>query len=302
MDIDEYLKQKKALEEQKKIIEGKEKIHEKKHHHEEKKHHVEQKKEHTDHTSHPKTPHSEGGSNVKTLMIINMVILIGVLAVVAIFYIFPPNFGGTLDDGDKDKQPIQTGGNTKEPVTNQTQKKEEDKTKNDSKDGTTYLGPEFSLTIEDTTEGPFKENGKLQNSGKILSIRGGTFYNDFSLEIQNKESEKIFCEVDRKIDVDTDLDGDLDIEGIYSLNRHGLKMKPVAKEILQAGIESVPGNVKEYQGKGEIWAEYEVRCYFCLDEKCDSYEKRGETKETAGFRVRINDHLLIQDNNNTNKT
>lgn len=298
MDIDEYLKQKKALEDQKKIIEGKEKIHEKKYH-------VEYKKEHTSHTTHPtqtthsSKPHHEGGSNVKILMIINMVILIGVLAIVAVFYIFPPNFGGTIDPGENTyNQQIQTGEKDKDPIqTNETQKKEE----NESKDDTTYLGPEFSLKIEDATEGPFRENGKLQNSGRILSIRGGTYYNDFSIAIQNEETEKIFCEVDRKIDIDTDLDGNLDIEGIYSLNRHGLKIKPEAKEILQARIESVPGNVKEYQGKGEIWVEYEVRCYFCLDERCDSYEKKGEGKQKAGFRVRINDHLLIT-NNNTNSS
>jgi len=300
MDIDEYLKQKKALEDQKKIIEGKEKIHEKTHH-EEKKHHVAHEKEHSSHhTTHPSKPHHEGGSNVKTLMILNIIILLGVLAVVAVFYIYPPNFGGTIDSGeDEDKQSIKTGEKDKELAqTNETEKEEENKTKDDK----IYLGPEFSLQIEDTTEGPFKENGKLQNSGRILSIRGGTFYNEFSIEIQNEESDKIFCEVDRKIDIDTDLDGELDIEGIYSLNRHGLKMKPEAKEVLQAGIESIPGNIKEYQGKGEIWVEYEVRCYFCLDDRCNSYEKRGEGKQKAGFRVRINDHLLLKEENNTNKT
>tara|TARA_Y100000310_G_scaffold334233_1_gene413536 strand:- start:67435 stop:68364 length:930 start_codon:yes stop_codon:yes gene_type:complete len=309
MDIDEYLKQKKALEEQKKIIEGKEKIHEKKHK-VEKTHHVEHPKEQPHHTSHhtqpthSSKPHHEGGSHMKTLMIVNMVILIGVLAIVAVFYLFPPNFGGTIDPGeDKDKDQIKPIVKDKEPTkTNETQKK----LKNESKDNTVYLGPEFSLTIQDIDEGPFKENGKLQHSGRILSIQGGIKYKDFSIAIQNKEKDKIFCEVDKKVDLDTDLDGTLDIKGIYSLNRQRVKIPSATKKVFQAGMESLPGDLqtheKEYKGKGEIWAEYEVRCYFCLDDRCDKLERKGEGKQKALIRVRINDHLLIKDNNKTNKS
>lgn len=139
----------------------------------------------------------------------------------------------------------------------------------------------------------------MKSSGKILSIQGPTFYNDFSITLQNKEREKILCSIDRKIDIDVDIDGTLDVEGIYSLDRHTVKIKPIESEEIKAGIESVPGSVPEYQGKGELWVEYEARCYFCLDDQCDSYEKRGETKNKKYFRVRINDNLIYATGNST---
>ncbi|MEK6903943.1 MAG: hypothetical protein AABW64_04850, partial [Nanoarchaeota archaeon] len=166
-------------------------------------------------------------------------------------------------------------------------------------DDTEYVGPIFTMSIQDSTEGLFSDDGKLKSSSKILSVQGPTFYNDFSIAIENKERDKILCSIDRKVDIDTDIDGSFDIEGIYSLDRHTVKIKPAESEEIKSGIESVPGSVPEYQGKGEVWAEYEARCYFCLDDKCNGYEKRGESKNKKYFRVRINDNLIYASSNST---
>ena len=300
MDIDEYLKQKKSLEDQKKILEGKEKILEQKQKTEKR---VVQPTPASTSASNPVAPSERSRFSTKTLLIINVVILLGVLGVFTTFYLFPPGTGGTVEtDNSLTGAVVATGGNEEgeeEEGTTTTPTEKTNETENESESGTTFLGPAFSLTVEDVTEGPFNlADGTLKSTGKILSIMGTTYYNDFEITILNEERDKIICFIDRKIDLDKDLDGKVDVEGVYSLDRHKLKIKPAFTEKIQAGIGSVPTNIPEYEGKGEVRTEYEARCYFCLDDRCDTWEEQGEATKSVFFRVRINEDKLITPSSN----
>ena len=301
MDIDEYLRRKKALEEEKTLLEGERKISKKKV--------VDSQPRPSPEPQRPMppsspTPVSGGGAGMRNFMIINMVLLIGVLGVFATFYLFPPNGDTDVIDNNKITGKValekDKDEDTKKPDPVEQKKPVNESKKNDTKkkDETVYLAPKFTFDLKDVTEGEFNENGKLKGSGKVLVFNGKNYYDDFELTIQNKEKDKILCEIDRKIDIDTDLNGRTDIEDVHSLSRHTIKIKGAQKEVLKAGIESVPGNVDDYKGKGEVHVEYETRCYFCNDIDCSDWEERGEAKQTQFFRVRINENKFFQNDSN----
>ena len=108
--------------------------------------------------------------------------------------------------------------------------------------------------------------------------------------LENKENAVIKCYIDRQVSVDEDLDtkedlNDFDLDFIVDELDSGQTEK---------FGESLPGSFKQgtYGGKGAVTAEYEARCYFCLNPECDGDEggidKNGESKDTAKIKFQAN--------------
>ncbi len=161
-------------------------------------------------------------------------------------------------------------------------------------------GPLFSILAKDDEEGLFDDEGKLDGEILVVNIEKGLkYYEDFTIEISNKESESIVCKIDRDIQIDTDFDGKIDLKDA-DLDRFKLEIDPKSSESISSDV--APGTVETgtYEGKGDLRITYDARCKFCLDRDCNKVDDTAESNKRTFFRVWINREL--EGNNTTNNT
>lgn len=309
MDIEEYLRQKRELEAKKEMLEAKEKVVD----HEKERFKKEQRaKLYAEHGVTPKhpasaevhehtSPHYHAPSSGPGMW--NTILLFLILILLAVTY-FIPRFG---EEQIRDIISDETGSKPVEPAQNQNQATTPSTTTNQNNEPTPSEdeeeppeGPLFSLSVRDDEEGLFDEDGKIDGEVIILDIQSGPkYYEDFTLQFVNKEAESIMCKIDREIEIDTDFDGRIDIEDA-DVNRFKIEIDPKATKTINSDV--VPGLVETgtYEGKGDIRATYEARCYYCLDEDCNKVDDEAESVREAFFRVWINKEGLLT--NTTNST
>jgi len=147
---------------------------------------------------------------------------------------------------------------------------------------TKFPGPEFNFYVEDKELGLFDSAGKL--SGENLVI-GSPYYNDAVLHLENAESAVIKCFIDRTVLVDENGDGKEELMDL-DLNFVKDELDPGQKTEID---ESLPGAFDKgtYHNKGKITAEYEVRCYYCIDPECEDTDKNGESTKTAKVKFQV---------------
>ncbi len=312
MDIEEYLRQKRELEAKKEMLEAKEKVDQDKDRFK-KDHRAKLYAEHgvtpkhtsadqhpSDHNlSHSYRAPSSGPGVWNTLLLF----LIFVLLVVSYFM---PRFGEDQIRGivqqETDNDPAKTSQTQedtkeKEDIIQNVQDEEEDDIK-DPPDG-----PLITIFTKDDEEGQFDDEGKIDGEILVLNIASGLkYYEDFTIQINNKEIDPIMCKIDREVQIDTNFDGKNDLED-HDLDRFKIEFDPKSTETINTDV--VPGTIDNgnYEGKGDISTTYEARCYFCLDEDCKKTDDAAESTSSTFFRVLINKELEIgTTNNNTNRS
>lgn len=309
MDIEEYLRQKRELEAKKEMLEAKEKVVD----HDKERFKKEQRaKIYAEHGVNPKhsapsepyehTPaHHHTSSSGPGMW--NTLLLFLILILLAVTY-FIPRFG---EEQIRNIVSDESGGKTVDPEENQVTAPSSTTTTNQnnepasSEEEETPEGPLFSLSVRDDEEGQFDDNGKIDDEILVLSIESGPkYYEDFTLQFINKETEPIMCKLDRDIEIDTDFDGRIDIKDA-DVDRFKIELDPKATKTITSDV--VPGSVETgtYEGTGDIHATYEARCYFCLDEDCNKIDDEAESTQEAFFRVWINkEDFLTNSTNNSN--
>ncbi len=146
--------------------------------------------------------------------------------------------------------------------------------------------PSVAISLRDREDGEFDDSGKVK--GGILVINSTSKqYEDFDMSITNKEPKRIRCFMDYSASIDTNNDGTVDLT-TQKLNDRIIELNPGENKVEQGF--SIPRNDK-FTGKGDVSAEYNVRCYFCLDAKCDSKEeelkKAGNTAQKIIKKIRV---------------
>lgn len=308
MDIDEYLKKKKALESKKEHLEAESKA-EKKKSDAQKKIEIKRKREitHLNDEPHRNYSHRGSGGNDHIQWIFLGLAFFVALIIVGIFVLSKFMEPSTvkedpsdeveelqkkLDELEKALNGSETEEDTEETVVNGTE--EENET-------TIEIGPEFDFFLIDehsdsSSLGIFDASGKI--AGNLIQIWSGSastkIYN-YRVQIENRERAGIICKLDKTVSIDEDQDGEVD-DVTYDLDRYVLEMGIDDKEILKDSVTGV----------GKITVDYEGRCYFCTNDQCEGsgsdlgYFEDGETLHTSKLRIIINDVDL--DNNETNSS
>ncbi len=312
MDIEEYLRQKRELEAKKEMLEAKEKVVD----HDKERFKKEQRaKIYAEHGVNPKhsapsepyehTPaHHHTSSSGPGMW--NTLLLFLILILLAVTY-FIPRFGEeqirnivSEESDEKNTNPATNEPSTpSSTTTTSTTSNTEPSTSSSSSE--IPDGPLFSLFVRDDQEGQFDDNGKIDDEILVLNIESGPkYYEDFTLQFNNKETEPIMCKLDRDIQIDTDFDGAIDIKDA-DVDRFKIEIDPKGSKTITSDV--VPGTVETgtYEGTGDIHATYEARCYFCLDEDCNKIDDEAESTQEAFFRVWINkEDFLTNSTNNSN--
>ena len=311
MDIEEYLRQKRELEAKKEMLEAKEKVVD----HDKERFKKEQRaKIYAEHGVTPKhSAASEPQENTSAHHyhapssgpgMWNTLLLFLILILLAVTY-FIPRFGeeqirNIVSDEGGSKTVDPKNEPTAPSPSSTTTSTTTNKTTASSPPSQTSDGPLFSLFVRDDEEGLFDEDGKIDDEILVLNIESGPkYYEDFTLQFNNKETEPIMCKLDRDIEIDTDFDGTRDIKDA-DVNRFKIEMDPKGTKNINSDV--VPGTVETgtYEGTGDVRATYEARCYFCLDEDCNTIDEDAESVREAFFRVWINKENFFNSTNSTN--
>ena len=313
MDIEEYLRQKRELEAKKEMLEAKEKVVD----HDKERFKKEQRaKIYAEHGVNPKhiaTPETHEHTPAHNYRapssgpgLWNTFLLFLILILLAVTY-FIPRFGEEQirnivsdEGGSKTINPKENEPTTPSPSSTTTSTTTNNTTTSSSSSQTSD-GPLFSLFVRDDDEGQFDKFGKIDDEILVVNIESGPkYYEDFTLQFNNKELESIMCKLDRTIEIDTDFDDTIDIRDA-DVDRFKIEMDSKGTKTINSDV--VPGTVETgtYEGSGDIRATYEARCYFCLDEDCNTIDEDAESVQEAFFRVWINkEGFLTNSTNSTN--
>ncbi len=291
MEIEEYLKQKRALEAKKQLLEAKTTLKEtlKKEKPAEKRTAFsdDEPEEHERH-------HVSSEPSLKPWMLWDILIILIMVTLFITSYFFPRYDEKYIENLVNGKLGEMTLTETLKAVAQmeKTPVQQETGDETDAEDDTTkeenikepLPGPEFTVLLEDSTLGTFDKHGKVNN--EILVIEGSNYYKEFSFILQSEESVRTKCFIDRTTTIDTDYDGTPDITEPDD-NYVVIELNPGQREEIP---DTIPGEVKSgtYTGTGLLVGEYVAECFFCLDEDCNQIEEDGEEKHTAQLKVNMN--------------
>ncbi|MBI1972732.1 hypothetical protein HYS50_01875 [Candidatus Woesearchaeota archaeon] len=304
MDIEEYLRQKRELEAKKEMLETKEKV-------DQDKERLKREQRAKIYAEHGVTPrhqapeHHVGHDDLHHYRVPsagpgmwNTILLFLILVLLAVSY-FMPRFGedqirtiAKQETGDK--KIVEEEQQVEEQQQEEQQQEEEEQQQKELPEG-----PLFTFFAKDDEEGLFDDEGKLDGELLVVNIEKGLqYYDDFTIQLNNKEAEPILCKIDRDVQIDTNFDGKNDLKDI-DLDRFKVEIDPKGSEIITSDV--VPGTIETgtYEGKGDIQTTYDARCYFCLDEDCNKVDEKAESTGSTFFRVWINKEL---DTGNTTNT
>lgn len=317
MDIEEYLRQKRELEAKKEMLEAKEKVDQDKDRFK-KEQRAKLYAEHGVTPKHPPsgehTPLDRSPSHTYQTPsagpgLWNMALLFLILVLLVVSY-FMPRFGEDQirsivkqEAQDKKISTQEKQAEKKEEEDEVEQKKEVKKPEEKKKEENLPDGPLITLLVKDNEEGLFDDDGKIDGEILVVDIEKGLkYYEDFTIQINNKEAESITCEIDRDVQIDTNFDGKIDLKDI-DLRRHVIQINPKLSKTITSDV--VPGTIDtgNYEGRGDISTTYEAKCSFCEDDECKIPDKsRGESSAESFFRVWINKELKTGTNTTTNTT
>lgn len=294
MDIEEYIKRKRELEAKKDILEGKEHLKEER---EKKKQELEKEKKrvfkHEERASHSGEHHEHAPEQqhpfnmYKKILMWNMLLLFLVFSLFAVAYFFPRYGKEQIETIAGLSNTLATQSNTSEaPVVSEENVSSNATSPQDGQGNATgvvpekYPGPEFALYLEDEELGSFDESGKIGGENLVITSK---YYNDGIIHLDNKEKNVIICYIDRHTTVDENRDGKIDLED-FDLDFIVEELDPLEKFTWK---DSLPGEFKDgtYSGYGKTTAEYEARCYYCIDKFCsEGGDKNGESVGSAKLK------------------
>ncbi len=286
MDIEEYLRQKRALESKKEVLEAKTKLKETK---------DSVKKEKLKEARIERLPENRGYREpaLKPWMIWDLIILMIVIALFSVSY-FAPRY-----DNDIVKNNVITGQAvaaqpTQTQTTQQTETQENtEETSNAantdsvggvSEETSTLPGPEFSMILKDKTLGEFDDEGKLNGEILVIETESG-YYKDGIITVQNEEQVPIKCDVEKDIELDVNMDNEYearDMGKLFTVELDGAQKKDIKI--------TIPGDLEtgNYYGQGRVLAKFTSACFFCKDDDCETWESKGKSEEFATMKVVIN--------------
>ena len=300
MDIEDYLKRKRELESKKEYLESRESLKETR---EKKRKELEGEKKRfvsrrSEEPSKPEAPVAQGGPHDFYRKIIgwNVLILVLVFALFAVAYFLPMYGEDQIKDIVGEEKGEITGNVVLEEGVEETEEEtvvEEDEELEEEPEK--YPGPGFLFHVEDADLGKFDQYGRIGGENLIINT---PYYNDAVIYLQNEESSRIICYVDRHITVDKDFDGKTDLEDF--------DLDFIIDELDSYGKfdwkDSLPGAFKEgdYNGKGSVSVKYDSRCYYCIDKGCSGGgDKDGESSMSIKLKFKANPLLFVGNNTNS---